>query len=78
MSDSTELTAREIEVLKLTARGLSLSAIGKRLGISAGTAKNHRANLMGKLGLHSANELTHYAIAKGLIEASPVGMGEKA
>ncbi len=62
------LTEREQEVLKLIADGLSNQEIADRLTISVKTVERHRANIMGKLNLHSRTELVKYAIRKGLIE----------
>jgi DNA-binding NarL/FixJ family response regulator len=61
------LTAREREVLHLTAEGLSSTAISERLGISSRTAETHRANAMSKLGLHNRADLVRYAMARGLL-----------
>jgi DNA-binding NarL/FixJ family response regulator len=61
------LTAREREVLKLAAEGLTNADIGERLGIGKRTVETHRANLIGKLGLKSQAELVKYAIKKGLL-----------
>lgn len=61
------LTEREIEVLKLVAEGLTNQEIADRLFISIKTVQAHRANIMEKLDLHDAVELTKYAIRKGLI-----------
>src|ERR687887_569269 len=52
-SDVQALTAREIEVLRLLAKGYTNRQIAEQLGISPRTAEGHRANLSGKLGLHS-------------------------
>lgn len=60
------LTRREQEILTLVARGLTAREIAERLGISPLTARKHRENLMGKLNLHSAAELTAYAVRLGL------------
>jgi two-component system, NarL family, response regulator NreC len=66
---STEsLTPREIEVLKLIVQGYTNRQIGEALSISMRTAESHRANLGGKLGLHSRVELVRYARQHGLIE----------
>ena len=62
------LTDREQEVLRLIADGLTNQEIADRLTISAKTVERHRANIMGKLNLHSRTELVKYAIRKGLIE----------
>jgi two-component system response regulator NreC len=55
------LTPRELEVLRLLARGNTNRQIASLLGLSMRTVENHRANLMGKLGLTSRVELVNYA-----------------
>ncbi len=50
------LTAREVEVLRLVAVGLSNQAIAERLVISLHTAKRHVANILEKLGAASRTE----------------------
>jgi len=62
------LTAREQEVLRLLAEGLSSKEIAKKLFISPKTVENHRTNLMNKLELHSTIELVRYAAKLGLID----------
>ncbi|MEW2555065.1 response regulator transcription factor [Streptomyces zhihengii] len=62
------LTAREEEVLKLVAEGLSSKDIAETLFISVKTVQRHRANLLSKLGLRDRLALTRYAIRSGLIE----------
>lgn len=62
------LTEREVEVLKLVARGLSTKEIATRLEIGARTVDTHRANLMRKLELRSVALLTQFALREGLIE----------
>lgn len=62
------LTAREEEVLKLVAEGLSSKDIAQTLFISVKTVQRHRANLLSKLGLRDRLALTRYAIRSGLIE----------
>jgi len=56
-----ELTPRELDVLRLLARGNTNRQIAELLGLSVRTVENHRANLMGKLGLQSRVELVSYA-----------------
>jgi DNA-binding NarL/FixJ family response regulator len=62
------LTPREREVLQLVAEGRTNREIAQVLSISVKTVEHHRANLMSKLELYSAAELTQYAIRTGVIE----------
>lgn len=55
------LTPREIDVLRLLAKGNTNRQIAGLLGLSIRTVENHRSNLMGKLGLVSRVELVNYA-----------------
>ena len=61
------LSGRHIDVLQLIAKGLTSAEIAKRLGISTTTVITHRRNLMRTLGLHSAAELTSYAIKNRIV-----------
>ncbi|HEX2981593.1 MAG TPA: response regulator transcription factor [Anaerolineaceae bacterium] len=61
------LTAREREVLQLTAEGLTNNEISARLSISPRTVEVHRANVMHKLSLHSQTDLIRYALKKGIL-----------
>jgi len=63
--DEPELTPREGEILREIARGRGSQQIAAALGISVGTARKHRENMMKKLGLHNTAEVTAYAIKKG-------------
>ncbi len=65
------LSARELEVLRLIALGLSTKEIASRLEISVRTVETHRGNLMRKLGVHSVALLTQLAMREGLIEPTP-------
>ena len=67
LDDYETLSPREREVLKLAAEGLTSAVIGERLGIGKRTVETHRANLLGKLGIHSQADLVRYAIKKGLL-----------
>lgn len=62
------LTPREIDVLRLLARGNTNRQSAEVLGISVRTVENHRANLMGKLGIASRVELVSYAEEHELLE----------
>jgi two-component system response regulator NreC len=61
------LTRREIDVLRLLARGNTNRQIAGLLALSVRTIESHRANLMGKLGLTSRVELVTYAEEHGLL-----------
>lgn len=61
------LTAREREVLHLTAEGLSNTEIAARLFLSPRTVEAHRANLMHKLDLHTQTDVIRYALQRGII-----------
>jgi DNA-binding NarL/FixJ family response regulator len=66
-SPATALTARELDVLRLLAKGNTNRQIAGLLNLSVRTVENHRANLMGKLGLVSRVELVNYAEENGLL-----------
>jgi two-component system response regulator NreC len=63
------LSPREIEVLRLVARGYTNRQIAEALNLSVRTVESHRANLMDKLGLHSRVELVRYASEHKLLES---------
>ncbi|MBI9080942.1 MAG: response regulator transcription factor [Pseudodesulfovibrio sp.] len=62
------LTAREQEVLRMLAEGLTTKNVAQKLYISPKTVENHRTNLMKKLNLKSTVELIRYAARLGLID----------
>ena len=61
------LTRREREILTAIAEGGKNKDIAHQLCISPKTVEKHRSNLMKKLDLHNAAELTSYAISQGLV-----------
>ncbi len=63
------LTFRQHQVLQLVAEGRSARDIATHLNISIKTAEFHKQTLMRKLGVHTSNELTRYAIRLGLTSA---------
>ncbi|HNP19870.1 MAG TPA: response regulator transcription factor [Fulvivirga sp.] len=63
----TELTTREIEIVKLFTEGLLYKEIADRLSISIKTVESHKANIMRKLELKSTAGLVKYAIKKKII-----------
>jgi DNA-binding NarL/FixJ family response regulator len=62
------LSAREFEVFRLLAAGVSVSDIATRLNLSVKTVSTHKANLMQKMGMGNASELIRYAIKHGLTD----------
>lgn len=64
----SSLSEREIDVLKLVAKGLSNKEIGEKLYISIHTVITHRKNITKKLGIKSVSGLTVYAMLNKLIE----------
>ena len=65
---SPKLTAREMEVLRLVARGMNNRDIARDLFISENTVKNHVRNILEKLQLHSRMEAVVYAVREKLLE----------
>jgi DNA-binding CsgD family transcriptional regulator len=64
-----ELSTRENEVLELVAQGLNNTAIGKALGITERTARNHISAILSKLGVNSR--------AQAIVRAREAGFGRK-
>ena len=62
------LTDRELDVLKLVAKGLSNREIAEELYISENTVKNHVRNILEKLQLHSRMEAVVYAMREKLLD----------
>jgi len=63
----TELTDREMEVLKLIAKGLSNSVIAEELVISVNTVKGHVSNILSKLHLADRTQAAVYAWKQGIV-----------
>jgi len=59
--ETTALTRRELEILRLMASGANTKALAERLHVSGATVRNHAQNIFAKLGVHSRLEAVAYA-----------------
>lgn len=64
--ETPDLTAREIEVVRLLARGMSNEDIAVELTMSERTARTHVSNILMKLGLQSRTQAALWAIKEGI------------
>jgi len=64
------LTARELEVLALLARGGANKAIAFELGVAEKTVKTHVGNILSKLGLSDRTQAALYAVREGLADGA--------
>ena len=71
------LTAREIEVLKLIAEGLSNQDIADRIIVSESTVRAHVSRILGKLHLASRTQAALYAVREGLTDVDAAGAQEE-
>jgi DNA-binding NarL/FixJ family response regulator len=69
---TAELTARELEVLRLVGAGRANKEIATELGISERTARTHVSNILGKLGLSSRTQAALWAAREGLVDREDV------
>src|SRR6185436_5384714 len=63
----SQLTARELEVLKLMARGKSNREIASELAITEGTVKGHVNNILSKLGVSDRTQAVTSALQRGIV-----------
>ena len=64
---SSELTPRELEVLRLVATGMTNRAIASQLVLSEKTVANHVSSILSKLSISSRAAATAYAYERGLV-----------
>ena len=67
-ASGSDLTPRELEVVKLIAEAHTNKQIAQILNLSEKTVESHRGNVLSKLGMRDRVELVRYAIRRGLIE----------
>lgn len=65
---TAQLTARELQVLRLVAKGFSNREIAEELFISENTVKNHIRNMLEKLQMKSRMEAAMYAVRSNLLD----------
>jgi two-component system, NarL family, response regulator NreC len=66
------LSDREMQVLRLVARGYSSKQIAGQIFVSAKTVETYRARLIEKLGLRTRSDLVRYAVHTGLLNAEAI------
>jgi NarL family two-component system response regulator LiaR len=69
----TELTERELDVLRLIANGMTNSQIAEKLVISEYTVKGHVSNILSKLHLADRTQVAVYAWQRGLVNREQIG-----
>ncbi|WP_027995860.1 response regulator [Simplicispira psychrophila] len=62
------LSPREMQVMLMITRGISLTEIGEQLCLSVKTIGSHRTRILGKLGLQSNAEMVQYAMRHGFVD----------
>jgi NarL family two-component system response regulator LiaR len=67
----TDLTERELAVLKLIANGLTNSQIAEKLVISENTVKGHVSNILSKLHLADRTQVAVFAWRQGIVQRDP-------
>lgn len=67
-SFSDGLTKRELEILRMIARGASNKEIATALYLSVKTVESHRTNIFRKLDIHDRSQAAAYAVRRGLVD----------
>jgi DNA-binding NarL/FixJ family response regulator len=75
VSGVNALTSRELDVLRLVARGRANKEIASDLGIGEKTVKTHVSNVLAKLGVQSRTQAALHAAQVGLVDVEHIGTG---
>lgn len=67
VSPAMQLTTRQLEILRLIARGESTRSIADGLGLSVKTVEAHRSQIMHRLQIHDVPGLVLFAVREGII-----------
>lgn len=67
-----ELTAREMQMLVLMTKGMTVKEIARALLVSEKTVRNHMSNMYHKLNVYDRSQVVLYAVRKGLVDVSEV------
>src|SRR2546429_6398998 len=77
-TDTSQISEREREILRLLAEGATNQQIADQLNISVNTVKVHVRNIFGKIGVASRTEATLYAVKIGLVQVGQTPAGPAA
>jgi DNA-binding NarL/FixJ family response regulator len=70
-NNDAPLSARELEVVQLLARGKSNKEAAAMIGVCTRTVESHRNHIMRKMDFRSFSDLIRFAIRNNLIQAQP-------
>jgi DNA-binding NarL/FixJ family response regulator len=76
--DHSDLTRRELEILRLVAEGLSNAELAKMLWVTEQTVKFHLSNIYRKLGVANRTEASRWAQLNGLLPTEPLRATQEA
>jgi DNA-binding CsgD family transcriptional regulator/N-acetylneuraminic acid mutarotase len=77
-NDTSQISEREREILRLVATGATNQQIAHQLNISINTVKVHLRNIFGKIGVASRTEATVFAVRNGLVQISEAAVAPTA